>query len=128
MLQAIVSFILRLIFRVEVRGEFEPHDRTILIANHQSFLDGILLGAFLPVDPWWIVHTQIAAQWHFKILLKVVHHPTIDSANPFSLKSAMALIESRKPVAIFPEGRITFAGCRIAARPVAGIVGRGDVD
>jgi len=110
MLKAVVSFILRLIFRVEVRGQFEQRDRTLVIANHQSFLDGILLGAFLPVDPWWIVHTQIAAQWHFKILLRVINHLTIDTGNPFALKQAMALIDSGKPVGIFPEGRITVTG------------------
>src|SRR3981081_1712438 len=86
MMQADVSFLLRLIFRVEVRGQYEQHDRTLVIANHQSFLDGILLGAFLPVDPWWIVHTQIAAQLHFKILLRVINHLTIDTGNPFALK------------------------------------------
>lgn len=110
MLKAVVSFLLRLIFRVEVRGEFEPHDKVLVIANHQSFLDGILLGAFLPVDPWWLVHTQIAAQWHFKQLLKVVRHLTLDTNNPFALKQAMALIDSGKPVGIFPEGRITVTG------------------
>src|SRR5882757_5028931 len=110
MLKAVVSFFLRLIFRVEVRGQFEQRDRTLVIANHQSFLDGILLGAFLPVDPWWIVHTQIAAQWHFKILLRVINHLTIDTGNPFALKQAMALIDSGKPVGIFPEGRITVTG------------------
>ena len=110
MLQAVVSFILRLIFRVEVRGHYEQRDRTIIIANHQSFLDGILLGAFLPVEPWWIVHTQIAAQPLFKVLLKVINHLTIDTGNPFALKQAMAFIETGKPVAIFPEGRITVTG------------------
>lgn len=110
MLQAVVSFILRLIFRVEVRGQYEQRDRTIIIANHQSFLDGILLGAFLPVEPWWIVHTQIAAQPLFKVLLKVINHLTIDTGNPFALKQAMAFIETGKPVAIFPEGRITVTG------------------
>ena len=110
MLQAVVSFILRLIFRVEVRGKYEQRDRTIIIANHQSFLDGILLGAFLPVEPWWIVHTQIAAQPLFKILLKVINHLTIDTGNPFALKQAIAFIETGKPVGIFPEGRITVTG------------------
>ena len=110
MLKAVVSFLLRLIFRVEVRGHYEQKDRTIIIANHQSFLDGILMGAFLPVDPWWIVHKQIAAQPHFKLLLKIINHLTIDAGNPFALKQAIALIESGKPVAIFPEGRITVTG------------------
>jgi acyl-[acyl-carrier-protein]-phospholipid O-acyltransferase / long-chain-fatty-acid--[acyl-carrier-protein] ligase len=107
MLKIVMRLLLRLFFRVEVSGTIAKHDRMLIIANHVSFLDGVLLGAFLPVDPYWLVNTEIANQWHFKILLKFVNHMTLDPANPFAIKQAMALIESGKPVGIFPEGRIT---------------------
>lgn len=107
MLKIVMRFLVRLFFRVEVTGEIAKHDRMLIIANHQSFLDGLLLGALLPVDPYWLVNTEIASQPFFKILLKFVNHMTLDPANPFAIKQAMALIESGKPVGIFPEGRIT---------------------
>ena len=43
----------RLLFRVEVsaqQADFK-HQRLLVVANHQSFLDGLLLGLFLPIDP-----------------------------------------------------------------------------
>jgi acyl-[acyl-carrier-protein]-phospholipid O-acyltransferase / long-chain-fatty-acid--[acyl-carrier-protein] ligase len=107
MLKIVMRLLLRIFFRVEVSGNMTKHDRMLIIANHQSFLDGVLMGAFLPVDPYWLVNTEIANQWHFKILLKFVNHMTLDPTNPFAIKQAMALIESGKPVGIFPEGRIT---------------------
>ncbi len=110
MLKIVMRLLLRLVFRVEVSGTIAKHDRMLIIANHQSFLDGVLLGAFLPVDPYWLVNTEIANQWHFKILLKFVNHMTLDPTNPFAIKQAMQLIESGKPVGIFPEGRITVTG------------------
>lgn len=110
MLKFVVRILLRILFRVEIRGDMPREGKVLVIANHQSFLDGVLLGAFLPVDPWWLVHTQIARQTGFKILLKFVNHLTLDTTNPFALKAAMALIDSGKPVGIFPEGRITVTG------------------
>ncbi len=107
MLKFVMRILVRLFFRVEVSGTIARHDRMLIIANHQSFLDGLLLGALLPVDPYWLVNTEIANQPFFKFLLKFVNHMTLDPANPFAIKQAMALIESGKPVGIFPEGRIT---------------------
>ena len=55
--------VLRLLYRVEVEGleharAAMPH--AVIAANHTSFLDGLLLGAFLPGDPIFAVDTFIA--------------------------------------------------------------------
>ena len=42
--------VLKVLFRVRLDGnaaEFD-NDRTLIVANHESFLDGLLLAAFLP--------------------------------------------------------------------------------
>ena len=68
----IVAFIartlIRLLYRIEVKGSL-PADpgRMLVISNHQSFLDGVILGAFLPISPTYLVHTTIASQWIFRI-------------------------------------------------------------
>ena len=104
--------LLRLLFRVRIEGSFEAFDakRLLVIANHESFLDGPLLGAFLPIDPVFVVHSQIAANPYFRLLLKLVDHVALEPANPMAIKGVVRLVESGRPVVIFPEGRITVTG------------------
>src|SRR5580700_6598890 len=111
--RVVVRFILRLLFRAELRGYVKPSGKTLIVANHQSFIDGLLLGAFLPFAPTYLVHTTIAAKWHFKILLSFIDHLVVDSTSPLAMKSVIALLESGAPVVIFPEGRITVTGSRM---------------
>ena len=47
--------------------------QAVIAANHASFLDGLLLGAFLPGDPIFAVDTLIAKQWWAKPFLVFVN-------------------------------------------------------
>ncbi len=94
MIQAVTRAMLRLLFRVEVRGTVEPHERMLIVGNHQSFLDVLLLWAFLPVKPIWLVHTTIAAKWMFRLPLRFVKHLVVDTASPWAIKSMVNLVES----------------------------------
>jgi acyl-[acyl-carrier-protein]-phospholipid O-acyltransferase/long-chain-fatty-acid--[acyl-carrier-protein] ligase len=109
----IIRFMFRLLFGAELRGYVKPVGKTLIVSNHQSFIDGLLLGAFLPFAPTYLVHTTIASKWHFKILLSFIDHLVIDSTSPLAMKSVIALLESGAPVVIFPEGRITVTGSRM---------------
>ena len=110
MLRHIVRTLLRLFYRLRVQGTLQPHDRMLIVANHQSFLDAIVMGAFLPVRPVWVVHTAIAARWYFRIGLRFMPHVTLDTAKPLAMKTIVALVEQGRPVLVFPEGRITTSG------------------
>ena len=110
MLRFLVQSALKLLFRVEVEGAIQPAQKLLILSNHQSFLDGLLLGAFLPVQPTWLVHKQLFNHWHFRFFLKFIPHLAIDSKSPLSIKAIVNLIESGTPVVIFPEGRITVTG------------------
>jgi acyl-[acyl-carrier-protein]-phospholipid O-acyltransferase/long-chain-fatty-acid--[acyl-carrier-protein] ligase len=110
MVRFLVRVLLRLFFRVQVQGRMESHPKLLVVSNHQSLLDGLLLGAFLPVMPVWFVHTLIARRWYVRFLLRFYPHLIVDTANPWAMKAAVGLIESGQPVLIFPEGRITVTG------------------
>jgi acyl-[acyl-carrier-protein]-phospholipid O-acyltransferase/long-chain-fatty-acid--[acyl-carrier-protein] ligase len=110
LVRIIVRLSLRLLFRVRLTGEMEAHERLLMVSNHQSFLDGIILGAFLPVMPVWLVHTTIARRWYVRFPIRLLPHLVVDTSNPFAMKAAVGLIEAGKPVLIFPEGRITVTG------------------
>lgn len=101
-----------LFFRVEVdrrTADFSA-SRLLVVANHESFLDGLLLGLFLPIDPVFVVHTGIANNFWFRCLLSLVDYLAVDPTSPMAMKKVIRLIESGRPVVIFPEGRITLTG------------------
>ena len=112
----IVRWLLRLLlkplFRVQITGDAQQfsNDRTLIVANHESFLDGMLLGAFLPVAATFVVHTQVVDKWYFRWLLRYVPHLAVDSASPLAMKLICRLVETGTPVVIFPEGRLTVTG------------------
>jgi acyl-[acyl-carrier-protein]-phospholipid O-acyltransferase/long-chain-fatty-acid--[acyl-carrier-protein] ligase len=93
-------------------GRREPFSapRLLVIANHQSFLDGVILGAFLPVDAVFVVHTDVTRHALFRLVLSLSDYLTVDPTNPMAMKRVVRLIESGRPVVIFPEGRITLTG------------------
>ncbi|MBF0425056.1 MAG: bifunctional acyl-ACP--phospholipid O-acyltransferase/long-chain-fatty-acid--ACP ligase [Magnetococcales bacterium] len=110
--KALLRIVTKALFRVDVSGDMSVlvNERTLVVANHESFIDGLLLGLFLPIDPTFIVHTTIANRPLFRLLLRFVDHLAIDSTSPLAMKVIVRLVESGRPVAIFPEGRITKTG------------------
>jgi acyl-[acyl-carrier-protein]-phospholipid O-acyltransferase/long-chain-fatty-acid--[acyl-carrier-protein] ligase len=105
-----VRIFCRLLFGVTVKGELRKQDKLLIVANHASFLDGILLGAFLGIKPTYLVHSTIAYRWHFRIGLQFLPHLVVDSTSPLAMKAIIGLLEAGTPVVIFPEGRITVTG------------------
>ena len=63
--------LLRILFRLRIEGDTSQFHtpRLLIIANHESFLDGLLLGLFLPINPVFIVHTTIAKNFFFRLFL-----------------------------------------------------------
>lgn len=108
-----VRGVLRLLYRVEVTGLDHARaavPRAVVAANHASFLDGLLLGAFLPGDPVFAVDTGIAKQWWAKPFLACVRALPVDPANPLSIRTMIRAVEAGSTCIIFPEGRITTTG------------------
>jgi len=111
----LIKFLLRrvagLLFRVRVSGALpEARERLLVVANHESFLDGLLLGLFLPLDPVFVVHTGVARNPLFRAVLSLVDYLPVDPTSPMAMKKVIRLIEEGRPVVIFPEGRITVTG------------------
>ncbi|MBI4693612.1 MAG: bifunctional acyl-ACP--phospholipid O-acyltransferase/long-chain-fatty-acid--ACP ligase [Gammaproteobacteria bacterium] len=112
LLRRLLAAILRPLFRIEIHGDAREFDnpRTLVVANHESFLDGLLLGVFLPVEATFVVHTQIAENPFFAMLLRFVPHVAVDATSALAMKAIVKQLESGTPVVIFPEGRITVTG------------------
>jgi acyl-[acyl-carrier-protein]-phospholipid O-acyltransferase / long-chain-fatty-acid--[acyl-carrier-protein] ligase len=111
MIKVILYVIVRLLFRVKVVGKFQREENhTVIIANHQSFLDGLILGVILPIEPVFVVNTEIAKRPFVRMFLSLGEYLVIDPANPMAIKQVIRLVESGRAVVIFPEGRITTTG------------------
>jgi len=112
LLQAVLRAVFGVLFRVRVQGDTTRFDapRLLIVANHESFLDGLILGLYLPVDPVFVVHTGIARNRWFRLVLSLVDYLAVDPTSPMAMKTVVRLVESGRPVVIFPEGRITVTG------------------
>lgn len=112
-IKALLQLVFRLLYRVDVKGlhHFDKAgERAVAVVNHVSFLDGLLLAAFLPGKPAFAVNTQIARQWWIRPFLNLIDAFPVDPTNPMSTKSMVDLVKSGRTLVIFPEGRITVTG------------------
>jgi acyl-[acyl-carrier-protein]-phospholipid O-acyltransferase/long-chain-fatty-acid--[acyl-carrier-protein] ligase len=108
-----VRMLLRLLYRVELTGAAnmpQPGERAVVVVNHVSFLDGLLLAAFLPGKPTFAVHTRIAQAWWVKPFLKIFDAFPVDPTNPMAAKAMVKAVREGRTLVIFPEGRITVTG------------------
>lgn len=109
----IIRFVLRKLYDVRVEGVDNmpaAGERCLIVANHLSFLDALLLAAFLPDRPVFAINTHIAQVWWIKPLLGFVRAFAIDPTNPMATKSLIAEVKKGERLVIFPEGRITVTG------------------
>ena len=112
-IKAIFRWILKALYKVEVEGaEYmpKPGEPAVVVVNHVSFLDGLLLAAFLPGKPTFAVATSIAKAWWAKPMLKLFDAFPVDPTNPMSAKAMIKTVKEGRTLVIFPEGRITVTG------------------
>lgn len=113
MLKNFLRLILTSLYKVEIKGLENYHkagNRVLIVANHLSFLDAILLAVFLPDRPMFAVNTFISKQWWMKPFLALAETFSLDPTNPMAVKSLINEVKKDKRCVIFPEGRITVTG------------------
>lgn len=113
----IVKTYVRLYFRLEASGgEHLPHSPMILVANHQSFLDGFIIARFLSNE--FLRHVFVCAtEKHFHTPF---HRFVADTSNVIivnincrlkeSLQKMAAVLQRGENILIFPEGTRTKNG------------------
>lgn len=113
MLKNLLKKFLTKLYKIEIKGleNYEKAgNRILIVANHLSFLDAILLAVFLPEKPMFAVNTFIAGKWWMKPFLALADTYALDPTNPMATKSLINEIKKDKKCIIFPEGRITVTG------------------
>ena len=106
--------ILRLLYRVEVRGMEHYHAagrRVLILPNHVSLLDPALVALFLPQPPIFAINLFVARLWTWvRPFLLLIRTWPIDPTNPFALKGLIAEMKKDGHCVFFPEGRISTTG------------------
>jgi len=109
-LKTALRWLLTLVFRVRVRGLEHLaglEGPVLVVANHVSFIDALLLGAFLPGTYTFAVDSQRARVWWMRPLRRWARLLPMDPTDPLSLKDFIRHLQAGRDAVIFPEGRIT---------------------
>jgi acyl-[acyl-carrier-protein]-phospholipid O-acyltransferase/long-chain-fatty-acid--[acyl-carrier-protein] ligase len=83
-------------------------ERSILVINHLSFLDGCLVAAFVPGDLVFAIGTDQARR--FRSVKHVLDIFPVDPNAPMAIRAMVNAVREGRRLAIFPEGRITLTG------------------
>ncbi|HJO95939.1 MAG TPA: acyl-[ACP]--phospholipid O-acyltransferase [Victivallales bacterium] len=108
-----LEWLLKLLYKVKVEGMDNYNkagDRVLIIANHTSFIDGLLLAVFLPQKALFAINTEFSKKWWIKLIDPIVNFYPVDPMNPSATKSLIKEIRNDKHCVIFPEGRLTVTG------------------
>ncbi len=112
-IKALFRSVLKLLYDVKVDGAEhmpKPGEAAVIVVNHVSFLDGLLLASFLPGKPTFAIATHIAKAWWAKPMMKLFDAFPVDPTNPMSAKAMVKTVREGRTLVIFPEGRITVTG------------------
>ena len=112
-MKSVVRRLFELLFDVKVEGVSNFHqagDRVLVVANHTSFLDAVLLVLFLPGKLTFAINTYIARKWWMRPASGLVDLFPMDPTNPLATKALIRYLRADNKAVIFPEGRITVTG------------------
>ncbi|MDD2767596.1 MAG: AMP-binding protein [Methylococcus sp.] len=125
MIKPIIRFALKTLYQVQIKGIEHFHgagERVLIVSNHTSFLDPLLLWAFLPDDVTFAINTHIAEAWWVKPVLRWVQTFPMDPINPMSVKALTHHLRRDRKAVVFPEGRITVTGSLMKIYDGSGMV------
>ncbi|QKT04533.1 AMP-binding protein [Ectothiorhodospiraceae bacterium 2226] len=112
-LKWLLRLLLTRLYRVELSGMEHYHaagKRVLVVANHTSFLDALLLAVFLPDRLTFAVNTHVAARWWLRPLIRLVDAFPMDPTSPYATRALIRYLQEDRRAVIFPEGRITVTG------------------
>ena len=125
MMKKLVRWLLTVLFRVKLIGMDNyllAGDRVLIVSNHTSYLDPLLLWAFLPDEVTFAINTDVARKWWARPALRFAQVFAMDPQQPLSIKSLTTYLREDRKAVIFPEGRITVTGALMKVYDGAALV------
>lgn len=134
-IKAIGATLLRRLFAARVinlENYGDGRSPAVVVANHSSYLDAVLLGCLLPGRPAFAINAFVARKWWIRPAFLFFDLIPVDPTSPLSVRTMVKLVkEEKRRLVIFPEGRLTVTGAlmkiydgpaMIAARAEAPII------
>ena len=112
-IRACLRWLLKKLYRTRIAGLESLDnigDNVIIVANHTSYLDVVLLYAFLPLQLTFAINTHVARSSTLRIARMFFETFPMDPTSPLSMRRLIKRVEAGGNVVIFPEGRITVTG------------------
>ena len=107
-----LRFALRLL-KVQVSFDVAPENlpqKAIYISNHASWLDPIILFAYLPNSPFFLLHPRLYRNKWIKFFLGHAHKTEFNYMDPANIKKVIQLVNHDRSIVMFPEGMMTDNG------------------
>ena len=107
LLSSLAAFLLKVLFKIEVKGkEAMPHNHPfILISNHISNLDPIVIGAVCPYELCFLAKEELFGNKPFALLLKAIGVlPLKRGKSDIRMIRTCLEILKKKPLLLFPQG------------------------
>ena len=112
-MQNIVRFLLRFLFRIikiRVSGLNHIPGQGIFISNHESWLDPVVLFAFLPNNSVFLLHSKLYRNKWIQFFMRYAQKTEFNYMDAAEVKKVIALIKEGKSCVMFPEGCMTDTG------------------
>lgn len=84
--------------------------KLIVISNHASLLDGLIIWSFLDLDFKILVDRVRAQEALLKPFMNNKYTVQIDALNPYALKDVIEKVNGGTSLLVFPEGRLSTTG------------------
>ena len=125
-LKSLAALLLKIIYRPRISGlehigELKDGP-ALLVANHTSFIDVVLLVAYIPRRLTFAIDSYWAQSWWIKPLLRVFKAMPVNPNQPLATRGLIDSLNNGELVVIFPEGRITSTGSLMKVYDGSGLI------
>ncbi len=123
-MRSILKTLLRIFFRIRLSGDCAPlaAGGALVLANHDSLLDGVLLGLFLPRRPIVILAPEDVQGGLYRFLSYFFVHRVLDLSEPATVKILVRLLAAGELLVVFPQGRVTTTASAMKFYPSVAVV------
>jgi acyl-[acyl-carrier-protein]-phospholipid O-acyltransferase / long-chain-fatty-acid--[acyl-carrier-protein] ligase len=123
-IRTILRLAVRALLRVRLEGDLSSLKigRKLVVANHDSLFDGVLLGMVLPGVTNVVVTPEALRHPVVRLFRRSVNFIVLDPAHPLALKALVRQVRAGETLAIFPQGRVTTTGSLMKIYDSAGLI------